>query len=282
MASRLPNEVLRQVVVEYDILRRYGGCQASMNLTSIAMVNYQWLAVVETFIWNRIRIETSEIDLFRSMLSRSSRRRWLCQLSIESGDWFKTKDCHDEDGSDDSDEGFSYRQTYILRDGWRQWDDGVIAQEHGDLEERASFLQQEFRRFFQILGRLWNEMASWDQDLSLKKLNLDIRGSSVFSHLGRGFRAASAVQEHLMYKDWLNMLPSLSPLPSVLYFNLTSGIDGFSIAVAGCRLCKTLPNVEKFRLVTPDHEKTWYYARKHMREGYSSSSNMRNNELTTL
>lgn len=285
MAEKLPNELVRCIVDHYVASKWEPDPDP---LTPLAMVNRQWLANVEPIIWGEIRIDISKFKDFKKMFSRSSRRRALTDLTICSNGWFCTKfqpgcdvldgSCSegsspsDEYGRDeneiDEDESSDGSSDHHTEDGWPPWDDGNLAEDYEDSEERAADVEAELSYYFQEMYEFWEEMSGWGDDLKVKRLCMKSCGLSFFEHLGRGFRAAPAVLKYLAVGKWLENLPSMPKLPSVVALRDSSYLDGFWHAILLCRLSKSLPHLETLILEPLDFGKTWYYARKYMREGY--------------
>lgn len=319
MAARLPFELIRQIVDECVILtsRDYDGVERpKKGLTRLAMVNKQWLAVVEPMIWCSICVQIPyDFEHYASMASRSSRRRSLVRLSLTSGVFNDNDSCTDdhsaisteyetsnsnsecsnesednedqENGHDEGEEGNSTDDDndtssddsghnegghdYDYRgdsSNWQQWDDVTVIEDQEYLEARADKFERLVQGLFEELYGVWEELASWGEDLNLKRLELDLSfEGSMLRCLGRGFRSASAVEDHLVGRDWLSNLRRMPKLKSVLSFESNSDCDGLWLAISVCTLCKSLPNLQKLHLVAADKVKTWYYVRKHMREG---------------
>lgn len=277
MAGKLPNEMIAKIVDSYIKLGRSSDCHERLPLTPLAMLNRQWLANVEPILWASIKIDAKELGLFKKMFLRVSRRGSLTRLSISSKDHLNTEfqlqydnDSGDSGDSGDSDESGSEDDfnEYYEDNRWHRWDDGNVAENYDDLGERAKSLEDEMRHFHQELHGFWEELSGWGPDLILKELIVVTYGDcSLFDHLGRGFRAASAVQGHLAIDQWLEDLPTMPYLPTVLSLKSKSNLDGLWLAIMISKLARTLPHIERFYMEANDSEKSWYYLRKYMREG---------------
>lgn len=280
----LPNEIIHQIIHEY---REAGGYTGLRHLSAI---NRNWQIVVEDYIWRHLRLRPREIGCFRSAFRGNSRRRRALRiLDIRFEGYFareepKTEEQHsaDESGADEESDETSYCAPWceVCPHGECKWDtttstgDRTILAEDGDSSSsciRLAAAQNEHARFFREVKAIWDELASWDDDLRVDMVNFHVTGFSVYKFVGPDVCNGEFPEDSTLLD--FSSLPKLPLLPSVKSLwvreETNEEIDLWPTIVT-CSVASSLPMLERLETVGVDYEIGWPVARRSLRHGKCS------------
>lgn len=276
----LPNEIIHQIICEY--IESGGHC----SLKGLSTISRDWQIVVEQYRWRRLRITPREIGCFRSAFrGKLRRRRALQAVSIRFEGYFARKkskeepdrECEgdaDEESSEDSHCGLWCEvcpKGECARDKTTFTGDGAFQATGNDSDSpriRLAAAQDEHARFFREVQVIWNELASWEDDLRVTCIWLDVVGSSVYEFVGPEVSSGNFPNDSTLLE--FSGLPKLPLLQSVkeLHFHeeFEHHIDLWPTIVT-CRIASSLPRLECLDTVDIDYGTSWPVARRSLRHG---------------
>jgi len=102
-------------------------------------------------------------------------------------------------------------------EGENRYDTYDDHQPGANIEARLSAFKNEPARFFQETRWIWDELASWDDDLKINKITIFVYGASFYKLLGPEFRDRGLVQKYLLLDAWLHVYKGrqLPVIPSI-------------------------------------------------------------------
>ena len=279
----LPNEIIHQIIHEYNPDGGWG----HTGLVPVAAINRNWQTVAEDYIWRHLRIRPREIGCFRSAFSGNSRRRRaLKTLDIRFEGYFtpedrkrKKQDSRDEGNTDEesSDESDDAPWCEVCASGECAKDrttftgDRTVQAENGESKlprMRLAAAQNEHARFFREVKAIWDELASWEDDLRVTSIYFHVTGFSVYKFAGPEVCSGEYLDDNTLLD--CSSLPSLPLLPSVksLWVREETNweIDLWP-AIATCSVASSLPMLERLETVGVDYERGWPLARRSLRHG---------------
>jgi hypothetical protein len=277
----LPNEIIHQIIQEIQSSRHLTG------LRSLACVNRSWQIVAESYIWHYLRIRPREIGCIRSVFRKHiGRRRALKHLNIrleyyfaqryrtraeqESANYMGSSD----ESSDESDYEVEDPCRVCLR-GQCKKDEAVLNDRHfvpnEDLKNmtpsmRLAAAQNEHIRFFCEIEAIWNELASWKEELQLSSIHIQIYGLSVYDFVGPDICEGDSLDiKSLLEFSRLPVLPPLMSVRSLKVREETNWEIDLWPAIVTCRVASSLPMLECLDIEGVDADRQWPRARRSLR-----------------
>jgi hypothetical protein len=280
----LPNEIIHQIIHEFNPYVGYGG---HTGLVPLAAINRNWQTVAEDYIWRHLRIRPREIGCFRAAFSRnSSRKQALKTLDIRFEGYFipkslkkKEQNSRDEGNIDDESSNESDDAPWCevcasgecAKDRTTFTGDRTVQADNGKSESpdmRLAAAQNEHARFFREVKAIWDELAGWKENLRVTSIDFHVTGFSVYKFLGPKVCSGECLNNNTLLD--FSSLPELPLLPSVKFLWVreeTNWEIDLWPAIATCRIASSLPMLERLEAVGVDYERGWPLARKGLRHG---------------
>ena len=292
----LPNEIIHQIIQEFQSRWNYP------RLKTLACVNRSWQIVAESYIWRNLRKRLPrEIGCIRSAFNNNiGRRRALHYLDIrfeycfaqryptraeqESANYVGSE----EESSDESEHEDEDPCRVCLR-GQCKKDEVKLNDRHyvpnEDLKNmsplmRLAAAQKEHIRFFREIEAIWNELASWKEDLQLSDIRIHFYGLSVYDFVGPEICEGEFLDNKpLLEFSCLPVLPSLMSVRSLKVREERWEIDLWS-AIIACRVASSLPMLECLDIIGVDKDNQWPRARRNLRHCKYTQLRMASNLLS--
>lgn len=266
------------------ILREYKGDRLPCILLPLVSINRSWQAVVESHLWTYLRIRPQEIGCFRAAFNKNPRRRRaLKYLDIRFEFYFAQgyRPRHDpaspDDGNSDeetSNEGDDDPCKICPRGQCQRNKDpfgdeayvGVKSGENMPPPRGLAATRTEHERFFREVKAIWDELASWKEDLQLPDIQFYFFGRSIYDSLGPEICEDSSLNNKALLEfPKASMLPSLTSVKSLrVREELNYEIDLWPATVA-CNITSSLPMLECLDIMGVDNWRLWPLARRNLR-----------------
>lgn len=278
----LPNEIIHQ------ILREYQG-ETFTCVLPLACINRSWQAVAESYLWQYLRIRPRQIGCFRAAFSKNPRRRRaLKSLDIRFEYYFAQEyrprqeptspDTGDEESSDedDNDPCKVCPRGQCTRDEDPFHVRGKSGENVSPLRRLAS-TRTEHDRFFREVKTIWDELASWKEDLHVTDIQFYLYGRSIYDSFGQEIcEGGSLDNTALLEFPEATMLPSLTSVKSLRVREETNYEIDLWPATVACNITSSLPMLECLDIMGVDNWRLWPLARRNLRHSKCACLMMQN------
>jgi hypothetical protein len=269
----LPNEIIHTIIHEY---KQAGGFT---SLVPLAAINRGWQTAVEEYTWRYLRVVPRDCGRLHSALRGNFRRRRAIKtLDIRFENCFakedqqrKTQDTEDEESMDTE----SSNEPDDAPQPGENYNDGgcpAVDSEYQTPLKRLTALRSEHARFFREVKSLWDELASWNDDLQITKIYIHVNGYSVYDFIGPAVCDGDYPGDSRLL-DYVSF-PTLPLLPSVKCLwvreEINEEIDLWPTIVV-CSVAGSLPKLECFEAVGVEYEPRWPLVRTCLRQGKDAS-----------
>lgn len=276
----LPSEIIHAIIHEYRQAR--GNC----SLIPLACINRNWQTVAEHYRWSYLRIYPQNLGRFRSIFhGNPGRKRSLKTLDIRFEDYFAKEDQNtkeedsgdegstDEESSDESDDA-SQSGNYGSEDCGKNrviTSDGDCQAEDGERQTplmRLTAFQNEHVRFFREIKPIWDELASWKDDLQITNISFHVKGHSIYDFVGPDVCSGECFGDSTLL-DFASF-PVLPLLPSVKRLWVREDTDremDLWPAIVTYSVASSLPMLERLEAVGIEYDPRWPLVRKYLRQG---------------
>jgi hypothetical protein len=277
----LPHEILHAIIGE--LIATTPGL---VHLAPLAAINRNWQTVVEDYIWTQLSIEPQEINTLRSVFRKGSgRRKLLRHLNVAFENYFAVplaqgQTVKDGESAGERCYGDSEGVIQAREEKSKNSNENVVTtsyedgrnKNHGCQTHQLKFVafQHEHERFFLSVKKIWNELASWENDIRIVKITFHMTGHSVYGFLGSEFcntHAEYFSDGRWLYPENFTALPLLRTIKILRVHGTVNEEMDLWPAIVTCKIASTLPTLETLEVDSQDNEMGWPQMRKYLRAG---------------
>lgn len=131
---------------------------------------------------------------------------------------------------------------------------------------RLARTRTEHDRFFREVKTVWDELASWKEDLHVTDIQFYLYGRSLYDSFGQEICEGGSLDNKALL-EFLedSMLPSLTSVKSLRVREETNYEIDLWPATVACNITSSLPMLECLDIMGVDNWRLWPLARKNLR-----------------